>query len=124
VDVRILVADWGKRKGTIEGLQKLSARDDIQVRMITVPEHTTGHIPFGRVIHAKYMVVDSDKAWVGSSNWEKNYFYESRNVGFLLDGASAVRTLADFYTANWTSPYSYVVDPEATYVVPAFGERD
>lgn len=124
VDVRLLVADWGKRKGTIEGLQELSARGNILVRMITVPEHSSGHIPFARVIHAKFMVVDNDKSWVGSSNWERGYFYESRNVGFLLDGATANRALADFYQSNWQSPHTYEVDPEATYEVPVFGERD
>ena len=124
VDVRLLVADWGKRRGTIEGLQALAATDGIEVRMTTIPEHSTGHIPFARVIHAKYMVVDKDKAWLGSTNWEKGYFYEGRNVGVLLDGASGVTPLAAFHQSLWRSPHTYPVNPEATYEVPDFGERE
>ena len=123
VDVRLLVADWGKRRGTIEGLQALAATEGIEVRMTTIPEHSSGHIPFARVIHAKYMVVDQDKAWLGSSNWERGYFYEGRNVGVLLDGASGVTPLADFHQSLWQSPHTYEVDPTATYEAPNFGER-
>ncbi|MFT4711151.1 MAG: phosphatidylserine/phosphatidylglycerophosphate/cardiolipin synthase-like enzyme [Bacteroidia bacterium] len=123
VDVRLLVADWGKRKGTIEGLQALAATEGIEVRMTTIPEHSTGHIPFARVIHAKYMVVDQDKAWLGSSNWEKGYFYEGRNVGVLLDGPSAITPLAAFHQSLWLSPHTYKVDPTATYEAPNFGDR-
>ena len=50
----------------------------------TVPAAASGFIPFGRVAHAKYMAVDGRLAWVGTSNWEGNYFRGSRNVDIAI----------------------------------------
>ena len=105
VRVRILVADWSDREGVIEGLRDLAALDQVSVRMISIPEHSGGHIPFARVIHAKYLVVDREAAWLGSSNWERGYFFESRNVGWIIRGQGFADRLEHFFRTNWSSPY-------------------
>lgn len=122
VDVRLLVADWGKRPGTIEGLKELTQVEGIQVKMATLPPASRGHIPFARVIHSKYMVVDGTKCWLGSSNWEKGYFHESRNVGLLVEGEAGATRLARYFEEGWSGPYSYPVDPQVEYAVPRIGE--
>jgi len=118
VEVRLLVSDWCKAEGTVEGLQSLQCLPGIEVRFVTIPEWSGGFQPFARVVHAKYMVVDSARAWIGTSNWEESYFTKGRNVGLLLEGAALAGRLARFFERTWTSAYAYDVDPCAEYVPP------
>ncbi|WNG21439.1 phosphatidylserine/phosphatidylglycerophosphate/cardiolipin synthase family protein [Cystobacter fuscus] len=118
VTVELLVADWSQRKGTIEGLQALQAPPGLTVKLFTVPPWSGGFVPFARVVHAKYLVVDGERAWVGTSNWEKDYFTQSRNVGVIVEGQAFARQLERFFSDNWTSPYASTVDPHATYTAP------
>lgn len=122
VEVRLLVADWCKRKGTIEGLQALEPLDHLAVRMATIPQAASGFIPYARVIHAKYMVVDGNQCWVGTSNWERDYFHESRNFGVFVEGAAFGKELQGFFDSGWSSPYSAPVDPKAAYEAPRIGD--
>lgn len=122
VEVQLLVADWGKRAGTIEGLQALTRLPSVEVRMATVPAAREGHIPFARVIHSKFLVVDDERAWIGSSNWERGYFYESRNVGLLLEGRAMGAQLAAYFERTWESDYAYPVEAGARYEAPRVGE--
>jgi phosphatidylserine/phosphatidylglycerophosphate/cardiolipin synthase-like enzyme len=119
VKVELLVADWSKRAGTIEGLQALHSPPGLTVKLVTIPRWSGGFVPFGRVVHAKYMVVDGEAAWVGTSNWEGDYFTKSRNVGLVVEGAAFARELERFFSGTWTSPYATEVDPKATYTPPA-----
>ena len=121
VQVQLLLADWCKRRGTIEGLQSLQSLPNLEVKLVTIPPAAAGFIPFARVIHAKYLVVDGRTFWLGTSNWEKDYFYSSRNVGLIVEGGMA-RRLDRFFTDNWNSPYAYELDPCATYEPPRIGQ--
>lgn len=123
VKVQLLVADWGKRAGTIEGLQSLEPLANFEVKMATIPAFSSGHVPFGRVIHAKFMTVDGARAWLGTSNWERDYFDESRNVSVFLDDPKLTTRLETFFDELWTSSFAFSVDPAAKYEVPKFGER-
>jgi phosphatidylserine/phosphatidylglycerophosphate/cardiolipin synthase-like enzyme len=118
VKVELLLADWGKRKGTIEGLQELQAPPGLTVKLVTIPQWSGGFIPFARVVHAKYMVVDGERAWLGTSNWERDYFTKSRNVGLVVEGEAFARQLERFFADTWASPYAAEVDPKATYTAP------
>ena len=122
VHVQLLLADWCKRAGTIEGLQSLEPLPNIEVKLVTIPEWSGGFVPFARVIHAKYLVVDARRFWVGTSNWERDYFYNSRNVGLIVDGATLARRLDRFFTDNWNRPYATPVDPCAHYQPPRISE--
>ncbi|MDF1838233.1 MAG: phospholipase D-like domain-containing protein [Planctomycetota bacterium] len=112
VRVRILVADWCDRKGVIEGLRDLAALEGIGVRLVTIPEHSGGHIPFARVIHAKYLVADHKESWLGTSNWERGYFFKSRNVGVMMTGDGMADRLEHFFRTNWFSSYAVDVDAQ------------
>jgi phosphatidylserine/phosphatidylglycerophosphate/cardiolipin synthase-like enzyme len=119
VKVELALADWGKRAGTIEHLQKLHApARGLTVKLVTIPQHSGGHIPFARVIHAKYLVADGRAGWVGTSNWEKSYFHGSRNVGVVVEGEALAAQLEAFHRTLWESPYAYAVDPGAKYTPP------
>ncbi len=121
VEVHLLLADWSKRRGTIEGLQSLQALPGISVRLVTVPPWSGGFIPYARVIHAKYLVVDGRAAWIGTSNWERDYFFASRNVGLVVHGHTFAGRLADYFLENWNDPYAEPVDPCADYTPPRIG---
>ena len=120
VAVQLLLSDWCKRPGTLEGLQSLQSVPNIDVKLVTIPQAAAGFIPFARVIHAKYLVVDARAFWLGTSNWEKDYFYNSRNVGLIVEGSLA-RRLDQFFTDNWSSAYAFDLDACATYEPPRIG---
>ncbi len=122
VKVRMLVADWSKRAGTIEGLQSLEPLANVEVKLVTIPPFSGGHVPFGRVAHAKFAVVDGEHTWIGTSNWERDYFEQSRNACFFVDGASLAVRLEQFFDELWSTPYAYAVDPGAKYEVPKIGD--
>ena len=122
VSVRLLVAHWSQRRSRIAELQALQQVPGIDVGILTVPEHSSGFQPFSRVAHAKYCVIDRDRAWIGTSNWSRDYFEKSRNVGLFVEGAPFAERLADFFDDNWNSDYTGVVDPQATYPEPRVAE--
>ena len=115
VKVQLLLADWSKSKGNIEGLQSLQSVPGIDVRLSTIPQWSGGFIPFARVAHAKYLVVDGKRSWIGTGNWEGDYFYQSRNAGLVIDSASVGGRLDRFFEDAWGSTYAYDVDPCKTY---------
>lgn len=123
VKVELMVADWGKRKGTIEGLQALHAPPGLTVKLVTIPRWSGGFVPFGRVVHAKYLVVDGEAAWVGTSNWERDYFFQTRNVGLIIEGPAFAQQLERFFSDTWSSPYAAEVDPKATYQPPSISSE-
>ena len=124
VKVELLLADWGKRKGTIEGLQALHAPPGLTVKLVTIPRASSGFIPFARVVHAKYMVVDGEAAWLGTSNWERDYFMDTRNVGLIIEGPAFALALERFFADTWQGPYAEQVDPRATYAPPAISSEN
>ncbi len=118
VDVRLLLADWSKRKGAIEGLQSLQALPNITVRMMCIPAASTGFVPFARVAHAKYMAIDGKRGWLGTSNWSRDYFFASRNAGVEIDGPALASRLERYFQRNWDSALAEQVDPAAAYEPP------
>ncbi|MEO7730035.1 MAG: phospholipase D-like domain-containing protein, partial [Kofleriaceae bacterium] len=118
VHVQLLLADWSKRPRTVVGLQKLAHVANLAVRFTTIPAWSGGFIPFARVTHAKALVVDGKHAWLGTSNWEKEYFTRSRNVGVLIEDPALAAQLARFFATLWNSPYATPVDPDASYTPP------
>jgi phosphatidylserine/phosphatidylglycerophosphate/cardiolipin synthase-like enzyme len=123
VKVQLLCADWSKRKGTIEGLQSLEPLDGIEVRMTTIPQWSGGFIPFARVSHAKYMVIDGKRAWIGTSNWEREYFASNRNLGLIVEGKSVGAQLERIFASVWDSSYASPVDPCAHYEAPKIDDK-
>lgn len=122
VQVQLLLSDWSKRQGQIRGLQELQRVKGVDVKLVTIPEHSSGFIPYARVIHAKYLVVDGETSWIGTSNWSRGYFYESRNVGLILEGKAPSERLDRFFLDGWNGPYAELVDPEAEYEAPRVGD--
>ncbi len=118
VEVQLLVADWKKRPPAIGDLQTLQRVPGIQVRMATIPPASEGFIPFARVIHSKLMIVDRRFTWVGTSNYSGDYFFKSRNLGVIVDGAPFAADVGRIFADLWGSTYVYDLDPDAVYEPP------
>lgn len=118
VAVRMLVSDWNLDDNKIESLRELARSSKIKIDILTIPPFSKGFIPYARVSHAKYMVVDGRASWVGSSNWEEGYFTRTRNIGLLIDGAKFAAQLDKIFDDGWTSAYAKPFDVNATYTPP------
>ena len=116
VSVQMLLSDWELRAKTLRALRDLDPR--VEVRILTIPPAPAGFIPFARVAHAKYCAVDAARGWVGTGNWERDYFEKSRNVGLLFDGGQIPAQLDAFFTSNWNSPYATPFDRAREYAPP------
>jgi phosphatidylserine/phosphatidylglycerophosphate/cardiolipin synthase-like enzyme len=115
VTVRMLVSDWNLDDNKIESLRELARSSKIKIDILTIPPFSSGFIPYARVSHAKYMVVDAKESWVGSSNWEESYFTRTRNIGLMIDGSKFAGELETIFTSGWTSAYAKPFDVNATY---------
>lgn len=122
VRVRLLVSNWCKRKGTVECLQDLLTVPNVEVRFMNIPEWSGGFIPFARTVHAKYMAVDGRRFWIGTSNWEKDYFFSSRNVAVVGESVEMGRRLSRFFRTGWDSEYAETVRAGVSYIPPRVSE--
>lgn len=107
VHVRLLVSHWGAKPGDgLAAITALAKVPNVHVRVLTVPPWSGGEIPFARVAHAKYMIVDDARAWVGTSNWEGDYFTRSRNVGVIAIGGALPKRLAAVFDDGFRGVYA------------------
>ena len=118
VKVSILLAHWSKSRRSSRELSALQREAGITVRFATIPQHDGGFIPFARVIHSKYLVVDQQKTWIGTSNWSKGYFYGSRNVGVLVQGKAFAAALVEVFQGLWEGPMAETLVPDKAYPRP------
>ncbi len=116
--VRIILADWAATKYALPGIKSLTTVPGIEVRFTTIPAHPDGFIPYARVEHAKYLSVDGNALWVGTSNWSRDYFFESRNLGVFLRGDGAPKEADAFFNLSWHGPYAVKVTQDGEYMAP------
>lgn len=118
VKVEILVSDWSKKKPKVEAVISLAKVPGIVVKWVTIPPHTSGFIDFARTIHAKCGVVDGRLAWVSTSNFAKDYFYNSRNLTLMVEGETFAGRVSGWISRLSRMPYAVPVDPTGTYEPP------
>jgi phosphatidylserine/phosphatidylglycerophosphate/cardiolipin synthase-like enzyme len=121
VKVKLMVAHWNTDTPAIDHLKSLALIPNIEIRIVTIPEHSSGFIPFARVIHAKTMIVDDETLWIGTSNWSRHYFDNMRNIELIVKRSSLARQARDVHEALWSSPYSAPVDVTRIYPRPRRG---
>jgi phosphatidylserine/phosphatidylglycerophosphate/cardiolipin synthase-like enzyme len=123
VKVKMIVSDWAIETPEIYHLKSLSTIPNIEVRFTAIPEWSGGYIPFARVEHCKFIVVDGRRFWLGTSNGEKSYFYTSRNLGIIIENKRLSERLQQIFFKSWDSPYAQTVRPEKEYKAREHGER-
>ena len=105
VHVQLLV-DISDVKKAKADLAALSALKNIEVRTVTIPQWSGGVIDYARLIHSKYLIVDGIAAWVGSENWSKSYFTDTRDVGLVLHNTDLTGQLNQVFDQVWGSTYT------------------
>jgi len=118
VQIRLLVSHWNTSKPHIDHLKSLSVLPKVEVRILTVPPASTGYVPFARVIHAKYMVIDSRVLWLGTSNWTGGYLDNSRNLEVVVKDALLAEKAKDVHKRLWESEYSKPIELLKDYPKP------
>lgn len=115
VKVKIIFSNWSIRKGATEVIQELTKVPNIEVKFSAIPEYSGGFIPYARVEHCKYFVADNNISWVSSANWERGYFYGSRNTTLVIDNRKVNSAIKKIFLADWNSKYTEFVDANKTY---------
>jgi phosphatidylserine/phosphatidylglycerophosphate/cardiolipin synthase-like enzyme len=105
VKIQLLVDATNMKKAKAE-LLALGKLANFEVRSVTIPKFSGGEIPFARLIHSKYMIVDDARYWMGTDNWSKNYFFNSRGVGVMGDTPRVSETLMQIFQRLWHSAYA------------------
>lgn len=115
VKIKIIFADWTMKKSTEEDIKSLSQVKNIEVKISTIPEYSGGYIPYSRVDHSKYMLADNNKSMVSTSNWEKGYFYDTRDAALFITSESINKALNEVFTRIWNSKLVEYVDINKRY---------
>jgi phosphatidylserine/phosphatidylglycerophosphate/cardiolipin synthase-like enzyme len=122
VKVRIVVSDWSKDHPAVDYLKSLACVPNVEVKFSSIPDWSGGYVPFARVEHCKYLVIDSSRCWIGTANWERSYFYNTRNVGVRVEQGSFTRLLRRIFFKGWDGPYTETIRPETDYRPRRHGE--
>jgi phosphatidylserine/phosphatidylglycerophosphate/cardiolipin synthase-like enzyme len=101
VKVQLLVSHWEEEKKTFDHLVSLDVLHNVEVRACRIPLTAEGEIPFARVHHSKYLVVDGNRAWLGTSNWSRGYFRDSRNYGMVFCDGKIPQRLNQLFDFDW-----------------------
>jgi phosphatidylserine/phosphatidylglycerophosphate/cardiolipin synthase-like enzyme len=123
VKVRMIVSDWEKGSPEVSALKDLANVPNIEVAFTVIPEWSGGYIPFARVEHCKYVVADDAKFWLGTSNCEKSYFYNTRNMGIVCASPKLAGTLSKIFLKSWNSPYKELITQTGIYEPREHGEK-
>lgn len=93
----------GKGKAELESLAKVK---NVEVKGVTIPQWSGGKIDYARLVHSKYLVIDNEAAWVGTENWTRGYFMNTRDVGFVTTNLQAAEKLTQIHDKLWASQYA------------------
>jgi phosphatidylserine/phosphatidylglycerophosphate/cardiolipin synthase-like enzyme len=88
---------------------------NIEIKFSNIPEYSGGFIPYSRVQHCKYFIADSDISWVSTSNWERGYFYESRNATMIIQSKKVNSALEEVFSRVWNSTLVEKVETDKIY---------
>lgn len=122
VKVKLIVSDWSIGKNQIGCLKNLAGVTNIEVKYSSIPDWSGGYVSFARVEHCKYVVADS-VCWVGSANAEKSYFYNTRNVGLVVESHVMAEQVHGIFMKDWNGPYTHYILADGEYTPREHGEK-
>lgn len=121
VKVKLLVSHWNVDAPCIDHVKSLALVPNVAVKIVTIPAASSGPIPFARVIHAKYVVVDGATLWLGTSNLAGGYLDQSRNVELVVRDRALASKARAIHDELWRSPYAEPLDVARAYARPPRG---
>jgi len=122
VRVRTMISDWTVDGRGIQVLQALSKVPGIEAKLSVVPEWSGGYIPFARLDHSKYAVIDTTWTWVSTNNLEPGYFINTRGLGVTMRNRTIAAQARRSFETGWTSPTSVPVRVDTTYAKRTHGD--
>jgi len=123
VRVKLLVSDWALGSRGEGTLRALAAEPNIEVRISRVPDFSGGYVSFARVEHCKYLVVDSARLWLGTSNLEPSYFLTSRNLAIIVHHVPLALEVRKIFERGWNSPTATAFTSETQLPPREHGEK-
>ncbi|MBI4677654.1 MAG: phospholipase [Elusimicrobia bacterium] len=118
VAVKLLVSNWNAEHPEVDHLKSLGLIPGIEIKMVTLPLSKEGYTPFSRVIHAKYMVLDGQVLWLGTSNWSGGYMDNSRNLEAVVKDDILASKVSAIHRQLWDSAYAERLDAAKEYPKP------
>ncbi|MBI4348511.1 MAG: phospholipase [Elusimicrobia bacterium] len=115
VKVKLLVSHWNTDPPHLQHLRSLALIPNVEIRVATLPLSKDGYIPYSRVIHSKYLVVDGKTLWLGTSNWAGGYLDDSRNVEAVVQDEALAKRALDVHAQLWSSSYAEPLDLAKDY---------
>lgn len=115
VKINLIFSNWMLGKKKEKAIKKLSEIKNIKIKISSIPKHSKGFIPYARVEHCKYMVVDGKKALISTSNWGYDYFYSTRGAMVVIEGKEAGKVLESVFDKSWNSSYTFYYNPSNKY---------
>lgn len=115
VKVKLLVSDWNLSKTAVEKFKELITYSNFEVRFTSIPDYSGGFIPYARVEHCKFITADNN-TWIGTSNMSHDYFYESRNVGLVVESEKFTKRVREIFYKSWDSEYAKPIEPNGEYM--------
>ena len=107
VSVRILVDVYQlERESDIELLKGLAGQENIEIKVVRYRDHSSGHIPYARMLHAKMMAIDSKNFWFSSANITPDDFLRSVNFYFMGNGKALSVDLESIFDKVWDSDFA------------------
>jgi len=116
VKVELIFADWAMGDRGDNDIKSLAQAENVTIKISVLPQNSRGFIPYSRVDHSKYLVVDGKKLIISTSNWGPDYFLNTRGAALIVEGASGAIPLEHVFQRSWTGPYVAPVDQEKIYV--------
>ena len=117
-----MVADWNTGAPSIAYLKSLALIPNVEIRIVSFPQLADGFIPYARVLHSKFMEIDGQVAWIGTSNWTGGYLDKSRNIEAILRDPGFAAQLTALHDDLWNSNYASPLDVSKTYPTPHPGQ--
>ncbi len=93
-------------------IKSLAVIPNVEIHFSTIPEWSGGSIPYSRVEHCKFLIVDKKYGWLGTSNWGKSYFHTSRNMGIVFKSKYAAKIIHKMFYKSWNSEYTNLILPD------------
>jgi phosphatidylserine/phosphatidylglycerophosphate/cardiolipin synthase-like enzyme len=115
IKIKLIFADWTVKPKTEADIKSLSKVKNISIKISTIPQDKGGFVPYARVDHCKYMLVDNKISFISTSNWGKSYFYSTRSAAIIMKGKNSAKVLNDMFNMSWNSRYVKKLDINKEY---------
>lgn len=116
VKIRFLMEEKGIRISTPETLEQLKAIPNLELRIIPYQRLSGG------ILHAKYLLVDGEQAFVGSQNFDWRALAHIHETGLRISDAGVVGQIQAIFEQDWQAQALLVADkpvPQLPYQTKA-----